>query len=403
MTLHPATVLQRVSKLSLRLDSDNNARVFVDDRIIECGPYAMIVFQVFAHPITVSDAFSKLQTWGKNPQEIIDLTGTVFQLYQAGLLVDESSVTTQLLSDANAFDSSVVHISLLNDRERTQAFIKAIEETVRPTDVVLDLGTGSGVLAIAAAKAGAKHVYAIEAGGTGKAARLMFEANNVADRITLLQGWSTQLESPELADVLITETVGNDPLGERILEVTLDAVQRLLRPTARVIPAKLRICAVAATILAEELEVRTFVPETIAKWQRWYGIDFRTLANTTGKTQNVFYVPPATARRWSLLSDGLTLAEIDLKENRGLVIDTTVEGVINRAGCFNGLVVYFELDLSPASKMSMHPASASDDSCWSLPVLLLQEPVFAPEQQHFEVSFRYRAGQTVEGLTVVIN
>jgi predicted RNA methylase len=52
---------------------------------------------------------------------------------------------------------------MLEDRVRTSRFIDANRRTVQPDDVVVDLGTGSGVLAVAAAQAGAKHVYAIEA------------------------------------------------------------------------------------------------------------------------------------------------------------------------------------------------------------------------------------------------
>ena len=66
-------------------------------------------------------------------------------------------------------------VKMLNDRARTDAFIRAIEATVRPGDVVVDLGTGTGVLALAAARAGARRVYAIEASGVGRAARSVFE------------------------------------------------------------------------------------------------------------------------------------------------------------------------------------------------------------------------------------
>lgn len=50
----------------------------------------------------------------------------------------------------------------LLDIRRTHTFQKAINETVKRGDVVLDVGTGSGILAMFAAKAGAKKVYALE-------------------------------------------------------------------------------------------------------------------------------------------------------------------------------------------------------------------------------------------------
>jgi predicted RNA methylase len=52
----------------------------------------------------------------------------------------------------------------LADRERTEAFRRAIGAVVGPESVVLDVGSGSGILALFALEAGAKQVYAVEAG-----------------------------------------------------------------------------------------------------------------------------------------------------------------------------------------------------------------------------------------------
>ncbi|KIL38290.1 50S ribosomal protein L11 methyltransferase [Gordoniibacillus kamchatkensis] len=44
----------------------------------------------------------------------------------------------------------------------TSLCLKALEQVIRPSDDVIDVGTGSGVLAIAAAKLGARHVLALD-------------------------------------------------------------------------------------------------------------------------------------------------------------------------------------------------------------------------------------------------
>ena len=103
------------------------------------------------------------------------------------------------------FADPAAHVEMLADRGRTSAFSTRFGESVRSDDVVLDLGTGSGVLATAAALSGARHVYAIESSSIADVAQGVFERNGVADRVTLLRGWSTELVLPEPATLMVTE------------------------------------------------------------------------------------------------------------------------------------------------------------------------------------------------------
>ena len=63
--------------------------------------------------------------------------------------------------------------------------------------VVLDVGAGSGVLAMWAAKAGAKHVYAVEATSMSKQARRLVAHNGLQDVVTILEGYMEQQTLPE--------------------------------------------------------------------------------------------------------------------------------------------------------------------------------------------------------------
>ena len=70
---------------------------------------------------------------------------------------------------------------MLEDHKRTSAYFNAClkNQAVFEGKVVLDVGTGSGILAIFAAQAGAKKVYAVEATSMAKLAKRMVESNNV--------------------------------------------------------------------------------------------------------------------------------------------------------------------------------------------------------------------------------
>src|SRR5262249_8226207 len=160
---------------------------------------------------------------------------------------------------------------------RTGDYLGALAEAVRPGDVVLDIGTGSGVLAIAAARAGARHVYAVEASDIAEGAERVFNANGVQDRVTLLRGWSRQSELPEPADLLVAELIGNEPFEEEILETTLDARRRLLKPDARLIPSTLDLLARPLLLPGDEARQRAIGRAAVERWRGLYDMEFQTL------------------------------------------------------------------------------------------------------------------------------
>ena len=90
-----------------------------------------------------------------------------------------------------------VHRTMICDRVRTEAFRRAIDATVRPGDVVLDVGAGSGILSMFAAQAGASRVYAVERTTVAVMAQELIAANGFADVIRVIQGDMMDIELPE--------------------------------------------------------------------------------------------------------------------------------------------------------------------------------------------------------------
>jgi precorrin-6B methylase 2 len=158
-----------------------------------------------------------------------------------------------------------------DDDRRTHDFISALTAAVQPGDIVLDIGTGSGVLAVALARAGARHVYAVEASDIAEVAARVFEANEVTDRVTLVPGWSKQIDLPERADLLVAEIIGNEPFEEETLETTLDARRRLLKPGARLVPHALELLARPLLLPEAEFRQRAFGRPAVERWRDLYG------------------------------------------------------------------------------------------------------------------------------------
>jgi predicted RNA methylase len=103
----------------------------------------------------------------------------------------------------------------LIDEARTAAFESAIKSTVRRGDVVVDMGTGSGVLAMFAARAGARRVYAVEGDERNiQHLNATLAANGLQDRVVILAGDATTIDLPESVDVIVGEMVATGLIEE---------------------------------------------------------------------------------------------------------------------------------------------------------------------------------------------
>jgi hypothetical protein len=129
------------------------------------------------------------------------------------------------------------HRQYLEDTHRLDAFRRAIDATVRPGDVVIDLGCGTGILGLMACRAGASRVYAIDDGGMIDIARHVAVANGHADRVVHIQGNSMRVTLPEQAHVIVSDQIGRLGFEAGVVEYFGDAARRFLRPGGRLIPA----------------------------------------------------------------------------------------------------------------------------------------------------------------------
>ncbi|MBI3447376.1 MAG: 50S ribosomal protein L11 methyltransferase [Acidobacteria bacterium] len=134
------------------------------------------------------------------------------------------------------FSDMEMHLWMLADDVRAEAFERAIARTVKPGDVVVDLGAGTGLLSLMACRAGAARVYAIERSPILDVARSIAKANGFEDRVVFMRGDSTALSLPERADVVVSETIGAFVFSEEILWSLVDARTRLLRTGGGLIP-----------------------------------------------------------------------------------------------------------------------------------------------------------------------
>lgn len=141
----------------------------------------------------------------------------------------------------NRPEAPLWHFGIIHDRLRNEIYAKALEQSVKPDMVMFEIGTGTGILAMLAARAGAKHVYTCERrADVAEAAREIIASNGFSDRITVIHKDAMAVEVgkdlPEPADLFVAEIVDNTLLGEGVLPLTERARHHLLKPDAILLP-----------------------------------------------------------------------------------------------------------------------------------------------------------------------
>jgi histone-arginine methyltransferase CARM1 len=128
--------------------------------------------------------------------------------------------------------------NMLQDHVRTGTYQRAVmENKIDFKDkVIVDVGTGTGLLAIFAAQAGARKVYAVEASNIAEKAVEIVAANGYADVIEVIKGKIEEVDIPEKVDLIISEPMGFMLLHERMLEVFALAREKWGKPNCKMFP-----------------------------------------------------------------------------------------------------------------------------------------------------------------------
>ncbi|HEU5077388.1 MAG TPA: 50S ribosomal protein L11 methyltransferase, partial [Polyangiaceae bacterium] len=110
------------------------------------------------------------------------------------------------------------HVGYVADEHRMHAYRRALRTLVRPGAVVVDLGSGSGILGLLACEAGAARVYCIDESAMLRVARTHIVASGYADRCVFLNTHSQDVKLPELADLVVADQMGPFGLWAGLLE-----------------------------------------------------------------------------------------------------------------------------------------------------------------------------------------
>lgn len=234
------------------------------------------------------------------------------------------------------------HRLYLSDRIRVDAFRRALAEVVKPSDVVLDLGTGTGVLGMLACRAGAARVYAVDSGPMAGLAREIVKANGLDGRMRVLRSHSTQTDLPEQVSLIVTDQIGNFGFNAGLFEYLSDARGRLLAPEGRTIPAWVELCVAPAAYpaLREQIDFWDAQPA---------GLNYAPAAEVARSTGY-----PLPIEGTDLLSAGVVAIRVE-PPDAVTTLSASISVTIERDAIADGLAGWFRAGLSPSVTMTNAP------------------------------------------------
>lgn len=362
LAISPDKVLVRVREVRVRLTDEDEIGIDAGGEQHRAPRVALQLLDAFATPRPVGEVLAAIAASGiGHGERQLEVETCIADMVHSGVLVipEERSALA-----ARGWVRPSIHMLMLDDAGRTTGFCDALRSTVRPDDVVVDIGTGTGVLATCAALAGARRVYAVESSGIAEVAARIFAANGVTDRVSLLRERSTGVTLPERASVLVTETIGNDPLDEQLLEIVADAKRRLLVPDARIIPSAIEIYGIAVDIPRTVLERHVFTKRKVDGYRASYGIDFTPLEDHRLSCSEPIMLDSRDVATWPLAAPVL-LASIDMTGPFETTVTTHTVASLERDSQHLGVMLAFRATLAPGIVLSTLPDDFDPTSHWA--------------------------------------
>ncbi|MCE9638829.1 MAG: tetratricopeptide repeat protein, partial [Betaproteobacteria bacterium] len=289
--------------------------------------------------------------------------------YRAAVKIDPSSVhaNTNLTVALNQLVPSW-HIPMMNDGRRNEAYRAALQAAVTPDSDVFEIGTGSGLLAMLAARFGANSVVTCEASPLIAAtARAIVADNGLQARVKVLAMKSTAVEVgadlPRRANVMVSEILSSELLAEGVLPSIEDAKKRLLAPGAKIIPAAGSI--VVALFGGDRIKKHIRIDDAL-------GFDLKRF-NEISSSKRFVYRDDLDIE---LLSDASAAIVFDFVNRDHFPAETRLLRIpVVTAGLCYGVAQWLRLQMHDSITYENHPSTKTDASTWQTCLYRFAEPL----------------------------
>lgn len=269
------------------------------------------------------------------------------------------------IANQEHFSGLSIHETMLADTVRINAYAQALAKYVTEEDVVLDLGTGTGILSFLAARQQPRQVYAVDHGEMIELAKHVAAHNHIRN-ITFIKSPSQNVMLPQKADILVQEQMGSWLFNENMIESVLDARDRLLKAGGKILPGRFELF-IEPVQLNDEDRVPFIWEQNIAT------IQFEQLKDALNAQLSADHfqttIKPHQVQR--LLCQPKAVLTFDLATLRKEDIPATLHyrRVVTTEGRLDGFCLYFKAIFDDEISFTTAPVRAGMlHTHWSIPL-----------------------------------
>ncbi|ORX65500.1 S-adenosyl-L-methionine-dependent methyltransferase [Anaeromyces robustus] len=203
-----------------------------------------------------------------------------------------------------SYANTDIHIQMLQDSVRTSSYRDFFynNKSFFKGKTVLDVGCGTGILSMFAAKAGAKKVYSVDNSSIIAKARKNVKENGLDDIITLYYGQVEDIVLPEKVDVIVSEWMGYFLLFEGMLDSVIKARDKWLVEGGLMAPSD-------TSIILSLIENEDWINSYYNYWNDVYGFKM-----TSMKKEYILDGQVAVLKPESIISDEVKVKSWDLNK-----------------------------------------------------------------------------------------
>jgi type I protein arginine methyltransferase len=261
---------------------------------------------------------------------------------------------------------------MLADKPRMTFYHTAIGRHIQPGDRVVDLGTGTGILAALAARRGAAKVYAIDHSEILEHARTLAEANRI-ENVEFIATHSTAFKVDEPVDVILHEQMGDCLFDESMVANVTDLRDRILKPGGLILPSVFEFYC--EPIKVKDNRLVPFLWELDV-----HGYDYSCLERSRPQEPGYYHLVSSDLNLVEhflgepepvLSIDLHTLVEADMPH------DITFTRTVVNAGRLDGYAVYFRARVDDDLCLSSGPRDSGRAPHWGFRILRTDRDEFA--------------------------